>query len=219
MAALPSFLLRDSVTVEPLVGPGATYGPSVTVRGHVQEGRKLTRNQTDGTTAEAVINVFLRVGPTLPVGSRITIRGTRLTAVTVDVNDGRGLPTPDHLDVWCELAEFVPTASLTLTRLGVSTDALGDETATTVLAVAGLPAHVLETKQDRPGPENARTTVVETYTIRLRPGTDIREDDRLTDTASGAVYEVRSVNVDPGELYPGCDVRVVARRIVPHSTT
>lgn len=217
MGTLPGFLLRDTVTIAPYVGPGAVYGTAQTARAHVQEGRKLVKSE--GVAAEATINVFLRLGPTCPVGSRVTVRGTVCSAVTVDVNDTKGLPTPDHLDVWCERADFLPTAYLDIIRGQPTRNAFADLIASTVAVATAVPAHVIETREQRPGPENSRTTVVETYTIRLRPGTDVREGDRLTDSARGATYTVQTVVSSPSPLTPADDIRVTARRVTAYSTT
>ena len=216
MGTLPGFLLRDTVTVEPYVGPGAVYGAVQTARAHVQEGRKLVK--PDGVASEATINVFLRLGPPCPVGSRVTVRDTVCTAITVDVNDTRGLATPDHLDVWCERADFLPTVSLDLIRGTTGRNAFSDLIASTTIIASALPAHVIETRQSRPGPEGQRSGVVETYTIRLRPGTDVREGDRLADTLRAITYVVQSVIWAPSPLTPADDVRVTARRVTPTST-
>lgn len=217
MGTLPGFLLRDTVTVEPYVGPGATYGTAQSVRAHVQETRKVVR-QDDGTAADAGFNVFLRLGPTCPVGSRLTVRGTVCTVASVDVHDTNGLPTPDHLDVWCERADFLPTASLDIVRGSPARNAFHDLIASTVTVASSVPAHVIETRETRPGPENGRTTVVESYTIRFRPGVDIREGDRLVDSDNGCTYVAQTVVWSPSPLTPGDDVRVTARRVTAYST-
>jgi hypothetical protein len=217
MGTLPAFLLRDTAVIEPYVGPGAVYGTAQTAKAHVQETRKVVRKD-DGTHADATLNVFLRLGPTCPVGSKITVRGTVCTVVTVDVNDTQGLPTPDHLDVWVERCDFLPTASLDLIRGTTGRNAFHDIIASTTLIAEALPAHVIETKQARPGPENQRATVVETYTIRLRPGVDVQEGDRLIDSARGCTYVVQTVVWSPSPLADGDDVRVTARRVTPTST-
>lgn len=218
MGTLPGFLLRDTVTVEPYVGPGAVYGVAQTVRAHVQETRKIVA-KGDDTVADAGFNVFLRLGPSVPVGSKINVRGTICSVVANDVNDTQGLPTPDHLDLWCERYDFLPTAYLDIVRGTPSRNAYHDLIASTTTVATAVPAHVIETRQARPGPENQRTTVVETYTIRLRPGTDVREGDRLTDSARGATYVVQSIVWAPSPLTPADDVRVTARRVTAYSNT
>lgn len=215
MSTLPGFLLRDLVTVEPYLGVGPTFGSATGVQGHVQEGRKLLRDQ--GVTSETTMRVWLRGHVAVPVGSRVTARDLVCTAVRVDVHTGLGLGTPDHLDVWCERTVFLPTTTLTQLRGEPTVDRFGDKiTADTVIA-SGLPAHILEDTQERYDPAARRGGVIETFTIRLRAGVDVREGDRLRDDQVPArVYRVTSVvdaHSSTGPALGSDDVRVTAHRI------
>lgn len=218
MRALPGFLLRDVVELDPLLGPGQ-YGPVERLRAHVQEGRKLVRS-AGGVTAEAKLNVWLRpraVPP--PLGSRLRVRGQEATAVQVDVHDGRGIGTPDHIELWCELVEFLATTTVTVTRGDPGEDEFGDRVDSTTVVAAGLPASFIEDKQKRWTPVERRGGVVETFTVRLRSSARVLEGDRLTD-AAGLVFQVAAVVYPPaavGDELGEADVRLTVRRVAATS--
>lgn len=75
---VPSFLLRDRITVEPLAGSGAygdTYDAPRTIKAHVEPTNRLVLDR-DGQTARAEANVIIRPedGP-IPLESRLTWGG------------------------------------------------------------------------------------------------------------------------------------------------
>jgi regulator of RNase E activity RraA len=106
MAAIPSFLLRHTVTIEPFAneGPfGPTYGPATTVRCFRDDKRRLVRAAKDSEVVSET-TLYMRLSETCPAGSRVTLDvGTSAervtTVITAARRDGGGLPTPDHLEV------------------------------------------------------------------------------------------------------------------------
>jgi len=80
------------------------------------------------------------------------------------------------------------------------------------LGTTGASQHTQRTFE----PTEMRGGVVETYTVRLRPGTDVREEDRLVDERTGAVYQALAVYTPPN-LVGLVDTRVVARRVAATS--
>ena len=100
--AIPGFLLRHTVTLEPLLGEGPfgpTFGPPVPVRCFRDDARRLVR---DASGAQVVSETTLYMRPTAacPVGSRVTLDDGRIATVATSARrDGGGWPTPDHLEV------------------------------------------------------------------------------------------------------------------------
>ena len=215
MATLPGFLLTDTVTVEAYSGVGPTYGTATLYKAHVQECRKLITDKQGAFVAEACAEIWFRLGPSIPAGSRITVRGLTCTAVYVDVFDLNGLPVPEHLDVMVERAEFVPTTTVTVTRGTPSTDAYGDKVDNTTVVASSLPASFIEDEQRRWQPVDRRGGTVETFGVRLRSTARILEGDRLTD-AAGLVFQVMGVTYPPTAAGPALgsdDVRLTVRRV------
>lgn len=109
------------------------------------------------------------------------------------------------------MTAFIPTTRVTVQRGVLAADSWGDQRASTTVAASGVPAAVTEGVQRSYQPSGARGGVVEAFTIRLRPGTDVTEDDRLVDERTGAIYQVRSV-INPQTVVGIADVRVIAVR-------
>lgn len=115
------------------------------------------------------------------------------------------------------MTAFFPTTRVTVQR-GVEQDRYGEDTDTATVVLTGVPAAV--TEGDRSGraaqqsgrPADGRGGVIDSYTIRLRPGADVIEQDRLVDERSGAVYQVTDV-FTPSRLVGLADVRVHAIRV------
>lgn len=105
MSAIPGFLLRHTVTVEPLTGQGPygpTYGPGVVVRCFVDAKTRMVRSPA-GEQVTSSSTVYCRLDTTAPPGSRVTLTDGRATNVIAALRrDGGGLPTPDHLEVQLE---------------------------------------------------------------------------------------------------------------------
>ncbi|MER7047731.1 hypothetical protein [Streptomyces jumonjinensis] len=102
MSALPGFLLRHTVTVEPYIGSGPTgaaYGPPAQVRCFVDEQTRLVRGPS-GDQVTSSSTFYARLETVCPAKSRITLPGGRRTVVIAALRrDGGGLPVPDHLEV------------------------------------------------------------------------------------------------------------------------
>lgn len=111
MGSIPSWLLRHSGSFRPLLGTAAdgseSYGPAVEVpQCFVDEKPRLVRGNTNGGFGDARLaemTVFLPLGldPSLPLGSRFHHDQTGRSGIVLQVQvfDGNGLPTPDHLEV------------------------------------------------------------------------------------------------------------------------
>ncbi len=115
------------------------------------------------------------------------------------------------------MTAFIPTTRLTVQR-GVEQDRYGEDTDTAAVVAAGVPASVTEgdgsgrQSQQSGRPAEGRGGVIDSYTIRLRPGADVTEQDRLVDERNGAVYQVTDV-FNPSRLVGLADVRVNAIRV------
>lgn len=216
MGTIPSFLLREQVAVRAWLGPGQ-YAPSATYRAHVQETRKLLRNSAGDIAACAELRTWLRLGVDVPIGSQATVRGRVATAVHVDVHDSRGLPTPDHVDVWWELAEFTATTTVTVRRRagGGGVDVFGDPVDGWNVVVSSVAAAFAEDRQQTYESQEMRRGVVETWSVRLRADAPVLEGDQLTD-AAGAVFVVTAVARQVAGIGSGLgvnDTRVSVRRV------
>lgn len=113
---------------------------------------------------------------------------------------------------------FVPNTLMSLHR-DVSTDEFGDPVDdNTVAESSDLPAVITEKSQRTFLPEELRMDMVQKFVIRLRPGTDVREGDRLQDQFTNAIYQVQEVVVTPNVVMAG-DVRVYAVKVAAPSTS
>ncbi len=87
--------------------------------------------------------------------------------------------------------QAVATTQLTVLR-GTTTDAYGDEQDTDTVVARNIPASLTEqsrrvTTRDDPTPRIIRSAIA-----RVPAGTDIRDQDRVKDQRTGAVYIVDS---------------------------
>jgi hypothetical protein len=103
VSALPAFLLRHRITVEPYLGASANgpkYGPPVAgVRCLLDEQTRLVRSPT-GDQVVSSSTVYAPLGTACPAKSRITLPDGRQTTVIAALRrDGGGLATPDHLEI------------------------------------------------------------------------------------------------------------------------
>lgn len=102
MGALPGWLLRHTVTVEPYLGQsayGPRYGPPGTVRCFLDQQTRMVR-ASDGTQVTSSSTVYTRLEEAAPAQSRVTLPDGRVTTVIAALRrDGAGLPTPDHLEL------------------------------------------------------------------------------------------------------------------------
>lgn len=105
MSAVPGWLLRHRVRIEPYIGEsayGPLYGPEAEVRGFVDEAVREVRSPT-GEVVVSTATLIIRRGVTCPPRSRVTLPSGRRTRVIGDGDrHGGGLPTPDHQEVSCE---------------------------------------------------------------------------------------------------------------------
>ena len=72
---IPGFLLPHTVVVEPYAGSGAygdVYDARVTVRGYVEDTRRLVRNER-GDEVVSETSVYARPEVHIPLGSRVTV--------------------------------------------------------------------------------------------------------------------------------------------------
>jgi hypothetical protein len=105
VTALPAWLLRHTVTVEPYRGSGAygpVYGEPAAAAALVAATVKHVRDAT-GTIAVSTAQIY--AGPDLdcPVGSRVILPDGRITrALTVAAHTAPGLPVPHSTEVYCE---------------------------------------------------------------------------------------------------------------------
>lgn len=98
---IPGWLLRHQVTVEPYLGQAATgpsYGAPVLVPCFIEEKRRKVRNQL-GEEVVSAATVYCRPDVDAPPKSRVNVRGREAFVVTDGLNDGGGLPTPDHREL------------------------------------------------------------------------------------------------------------------------
>lgn len=106
---------------------------------------------------------------------------------------------------------YLATTTVTVYR-GESTDEFGDSVDADNVYATGLPVAITEQRQRSYQPSEQRTTVVEAFTIRLRPGADVREGDRLVDERDGQIYQVTEVH-HPPTLVGVADVRATAVQV------
>lgn len=101
MGALPAFLLRHTVTIEPYQGAGANgpiYGAPVVVPCFIDDTRRMVRGPS-GTEVVSEAAVYCALSTVAPAESRVTANGRVATVIIAKRRDGGGLPTPDHLEV------------------------------------------------------------------------------------------------------------------------
>lgn len=110
---------------------------------------------------------------------------------------------------------FLPSATVAIQR-GSKVDEFGDEVDAKTVVAQGLPCLIAESVQRSFAPSEGRGGVVELYTLRFRPGTVLREQDRVVDERTGSVYLVTGVYSTSPVVGPP-DVRAEARRVAAAS--
>ncbi|MFB8241998.1 hypothetical protein ACFC58_36235 [Kitasatospora purpeofusca] len=102
MPAIPGWLLRHRVSIEPYEGDGAygpVYGTPGTVRAFVDAKVREVRSPT-GEQVVSSSTAYCPPGTAAPPGSRVTLPDGRQThVIAVYERDGGGLPTPDHTEI------------------------------------------------------------------------------------------------------------------------
>lgn len=111
------------------------------------------------------------------------------------------------------MSVFIPTTLLSLYRGTPTTDEYGDPVDDNqTIITANLPALITERSQRTFLPAEQRLGVINSYIIRLRPGVDVREEDRLRDQTTDSWYQVQEVATMP--LIIGVpDIRVTAIKV------
>jgi hypothetical protein len=101
---LPGWLLRHTVSVKTRTGSGPygdVYAAPVTVACLVEDKTRFVRDPGTGQQVISSARLYgrLDVAALFPPGSLVTVSGRETTVISTDVNDGGGLPTPDHVAV------------------------------------------------------------------------------------------------------------------------
>jgi hypothetical protein len=230
--SIPGRLLNETVVVTPYEGVGAdgpTFGTPVTVRAHIQADTTMEASDRGGlvgaaraATATDAHRIWIRPpAVTILAGSKVAARGFALTAVKVLDYDTRGLPGPSHVEIRAEYVGFLPTTTVTILRGTPTADAYGDLVDVATVVASGLEAAIVEEKQTYSAPVDQRGGVVETYSVRLRAGVDVREGDRVRDDRTLTVYRVAEVthpHTATGPALGTDDVMVSAHRVAATST-
>jgi hypothetical protein len=231
VSVIPGRLLTEAVIAEPYQGissSGPAFGPPITVRAQIQETAGLPQRKASSTstaplpaTRTITYQVWVRPGPTLPVGSRVTVRGVRCTASAVAVNTAPRLPVPAHIQLTCERTDFLPSTTVTILRGSPSADAFGDDVDTPTAVASGIEALIIEDSQTSNELVDERGGIVETYTVRLRYDADTREGDRIRDDLTSRIYrvlDVRRANPALGPEMGSDDLVATCRRVAATST-
>jgi hypothetical protein len=118
------------------------------------------------------------------------------------------------------MSVFRPNTTVSIYRAQSNQDEYGvtsDDNAT--FAASGVPVAITEgfydsfqTRQEKFLPASQRGTLIEYFTIRFRPGSDIQEGDRVYDERNQIWFQVNSV-IYQYALVGYSDVRAGATRI------
>lgn len=103
---------------------------------------------------------------------------------------------------------YLPNTTVRVER-GEATDEYGDPIDSSTVHTEGLPVAITEIRQRSYQSSEQRGGQVEEFKIRLRPGIDVQEGDRLVDERTGERYQVRDVHHAP-TVVGIADVRVTA---------
>jgi len=115
------------------------------------------------------------------------------------------------------MSTFIPTTTVTVQR-GFSLDSYGDQVDSGQARATGIPAAISELRQRSHLPAEQRGGVSEQFLIRLRPGVDVAEQDRLLDERTSAYYLVTSISQAPA-VVGQADIRATATRVGAQSTS
>lgn len=114
---------------------------------------------------------------------------------------------------------FIPSTTVTIERADEAPDTWGDVRPSTTDLRTGIPAHITagvgligRTDQRSYQAVDGRLGVVEDFTVRLRPGTDVTENDRIVDERTGAVYQALAI-FHSHPIVGAADIRVFAVRV------
>lgn len=102
MSAVPGWLLRHRITIEPYRGDSSTgpvYGTALEVRAFVDEQTRMVRSP-GGEEVTSSSTAYAPPGTVAPPLSRVTLPSGRTTTVIAALpRDGGGLATPDHTEI------------------------------------------------------------------------------------------------------------------------
>ncbi len=87
---------------------------------------------------------------------------------------------------------FTATTRITVLR-GVAADRYGDEVDVDSVVATEVPASILQRPVTGVRPSSGRRDTPRTYALRVWRSVDIRQDDRVRDERTGAVYAVTTV--------------------------
>ncbi|MEV5673510.1 MULTISPECIES: hypothetical protein [Streptomyces] len=106
MSAVPGWLLRHRITVEPYLGDtayGPRYGPPLEGVPALVAMKVRTVRDREGREVTSTAQVIARPDLECPAESRITLPdGTTTRAITVARHTAPGLPVPASTEVSCE---------------------------------------------------------------------------------------------------------------------
>ncbi|MET9729671.1 hypothetical protein ABZZ79_03090 [Streptomyces sp. NPDC006458] len=102
---IPRWLMRHEITVEAYDGESSTgplYGAPATVRCFLDEETRMVRSP-GGEQTTSTSTAYADLDTTVLAQSRVTLQDGRITTViAVKRRNGRGLQTPDHLEIQLE---------------------------------------------------------------------------------------------------------------------
>lgn len=91
------------------------------------------------------------------------------------------------------MSAFLPNCRVDILDTAFVKDDNGDLKPDDVVAAEGLPAFWAEKNQRTFDPVSGRWSVITAYQVKLRPGTEITEDQRLRRQPDGLVAQVNQV--------------------------
>lgn len=217
MGAVPGWLLRHTIMIEPFLGTWGRYGPATPAKAAKQEKISGAVSKA-GSVRYVSVTLVCLPGTPCPDGSRITLPdGRRGYAQAVADHDAGGLPTPDHVEIALTapaVAYGAPLGGETvaiLRRVAAGEDRYGNARYRIVETwVEGCAVRVLSADERA---QDGGSRLVDTIEVVFPPDTDLTANDRLR--VRGLVYEVDGRPDEQHEPMTGAKpgVRVVARRV------
>jgi hypothetical protein len=94
-----------------------------------------------------------------------------------------------------------------------SFDGYNDDPVSTTPLYVALPADITDMSKQVFNRATGRMSIIEVWVGRLRPGVDVREQDRLFDTYNGNWFTVDKVTRQPGLAVGSSDAKLSLTRI------
>jgi hypothetical protein len=219
MAAIPGFLLRHTVTVEPYLGTWGKYGPAAPLRCFVQQGISGGSRTASGAR-HLMITIIARIdaAPLVPEGSRITLAdGVKGFAAAVALHDAGGLPTPDHIEVSMTVglpsygAPMGGEVVVLLRRVKTGQNLYHNDVYGVVeVPVVGCAVNPLGSSEQDTG---GRDKTVDTIEVTMPADTVVNRIDRLR--VRGIIYDVQGTPEPIHNPITGADggLRVIGKRV------